>query len=285
MKLLSFSTEYQDKIGVLLGDKIAVITSSSLPSKMIELIQAGPKVWNQVRAVLKSGRVQMLDASSVTILPPIRRPGKIIGIGLNYKDHCREQNVPFPDRPVVFTKFTTAIIGPDEPICWDMNVTNQVDYEVELGVVIGKKTRCVSVDKALEYVFGYTIINDVSARDLQFSDRQWVRAKSMDTFCPFGPVIVTADEIPDPQNLHLSCKLNDEVMQNSSTSEMVFGVAEIISRLSQSFTFEPGDIIATGTPDGVGVYRKPQVFLKDGDRLSLEIEGIGRLENYVKLGC
>ena len=283
MKLLSFSTEYQDKLGVLVGDKIAVITSSSLPSKMMDLIQAGPKVWNQVKAVLKSGKVQWLDSSSVKILAPIRRPGKIVAIGLNYMDHCREQNVPVPDRPVVFTKFTTAIIGPDEPISWDPNLTSEVDYEVELGVVIGKKTRRVSVDQALDYVFGYTIINDISARDLQFSDKQWVRAKSLDTFCPFGPVIVTADEIPNPQNLHLSCKLNGEIMQNSSTSEMVFGVAELISRLSQAFTFEPGDIISTGTPDGVGIYRKPQVFLKDGDQLSLEIEGIGHLENHVKL--
>jgi len=154
---------------------------------------------------------------------------------------------------------------------------------VELGVVIGKRAKSVPVTQALDYVFGYTIINDVSARDLQFSDRQWVRAKSLDTFCPMGPVIVTKDEIPDPQQLELRTFLNGEIVQNSSTAEMIFSVAELISFLSHSFTLEPGDVIATGTPDGVGVFRKPPVFLKHGDRLVLEIEKIGRLENPVYL--
>ncbi|WP_298007316.1 fumarylacetoacetate hydrolase family protein [Anaerolinea sp.] len=215
----------------------------------------------------------------VKLKAPLSNPGKIIGIGLNYRDHCREQNVPIPERPVVFAKFSSSIIGTCEDICWSVEVTQQVDFEVELGVVIGKTARNVAPQEALNFVFGYTIVNDVSARDIQFRDRQWVRAKSLDTFCPMGPWIVTSDEIPDPQRLHLSTKLNGVTMQDSSTSEMVFSVAELISFLSHSFTLQPGDVIATGTPDGVGVFRKPPVFLKDGDFLHMEIEDIGVLEN------
>jgi 2-keto-4-pentenoate hydratase/2-oxohepta-3-ene-1,7-dioic acid hydratase in catechol pathway len=161
-------------------------------------------------------------------------------------------------------------------------LTQQVDFEAELGVVIGKPARNVDLDKALDYVFGYTIVNDVSARDLQFSDQQWVRAKSLDTFCPVGPAIVTADELPDPQVLPIRCALNGEYMQDSSTAEMVFSVRELIAYLSRSFTLQPGDLITTGTPHGVGLFRDPQVFLKDGDRVEVAIGGIGRLVNRVE---
>ncbi|MBN1370466.1 MAG: fumarylacetoacetate hydrolase family protein [Anaerolineaceae bacterium] len=276
MKLVTYATPQGSHLGVLAGEHIL-----PLPGAMLEFIQSGPQRWEAAQADLSEGRLPFFSAESARLLAPLPNPGKVVGIGLNYMDHCREQKVAVPDRPIVFTKFNTAIIGPEEVITWSRSVTNQVDFEVELGVVIGQSARCVPLEKALQYVFGYTVVNDVSARDLQFSDRQWVRAKSLDTFCPIGPVIVTADEIPDPQALRLACRLNGQTMQDSTTAEMIFGVAELISRLSHSFTLLPGDIIATGTPDGVGMFRKPQVFMQDGDVVETEVEGIGVLRNLV----
>lgn len=210
---------------------------------------------------------------------PIKNPSKIVAIGLNYMDHCREQNIEPPKQPLVFAKFPSAIAGPNSDIVWDPQLTSQVDYEVELGVVIGARARRVTREQALDYVFGYMVLNDVSARDLQFGDGQWVRGKSLDTFCPIGPAIVTADEVPWPQSLAVRCSVNGAILQDSSTSEMIFDVAEIISYSSHSFTLNPGDIIATGTPFVVGVFRTPKVLLKDGDMVVCEIEGVGRLEN------
>ncbi len=276
MKLITYSLDGVTKLGILAADQI-----SALPGSMLEFIQSGPQHWEAAKAALSEGWLPVFPAHSARLLAPLPNPGKVVGIGLNYMDHCREQKVAVPDRPIVFTKFNTAIIGPQEAITWSRSVTNQVDFEVELGVVIGVAARCVPPEHALRHVFGYTVVNDVSARDLQFSDRQWVRAKSLDTFCPLGPVIVTADEIPDPQALRLSCRLNGQTMQDSTTAEMIFGVAELVSRLSHSFTLLPGDIIATGTPDGVGVFRKPQVFMQDGDVVEAEVEGIGVLRNPV----
>jgi 2-keto-4-pentenoate hydratase/2-oxohepta-3-ene-1,7-dioic acid hydratase in catechol pathway len=199
-------------------------------------------------------------------------------------DHVREQNQPIPERPIVFAKFNTAVIGPGEAIRWDPELTQQVDFEAELGVVIGKPARNVPLERALEHVFGFVNVNDVSARDIQFGDKQWVRGKSLDTFAPMGPMIVTADEIPDPQALGIRCLVNGEVMQDSSTKEMIFGVKELVAFLSRSFTLEAGDVISTGTPDGVGAFRKPPVFLKDGDRVAVEVESLGRLENPCACG-
>ena len=184
---------------------------------------------------------------------------------------------------MIFAKFPSSVIGPFDDITWDPALTNEVDYEVELGVVIGKKARRVSEADALDYVFGYTVINDISARNLQFGDKQWVRGKSLDTFCPVGPAIVTSDEIPDPQKLAVRCLVNDNVMQTSNTEQMVFGVRELVSYCSQAFTLEPGDLIATGTPGGVGVFRKPPFFLKDGDVVVTEVEHVGRIRNVVRL--
>jgi 5-carboxymethyl-2-hydroxymuconate isomerase len=275
MKLVTCSGPQGARLGILGTDHVAL-----LPGSMLEFIQSGALAWDQARADYQAG---LLPVEPLTrLLAPLPNPGKIVAIGLNYMDHCREQKVAVPDRPIVFTKFTTAIIGPDETIAWERSVTDQVDFEVELGVVIGKTARNVPREQALEHVFGYTVIHDVSARDLQFSDKQWVRAKSLDTFCPLGPVIVTADEIPDPQNLRLACRLNGQTMQDSTTAEMIFGVAELIARLSQAFTLLPGDMIATGTPDGVGVFRKPPVFMQDGDVVEVEVEGIGVLRNPVR---
>ena len=212
----------------------------------------------------------------------LENPGKIVAIGLNYIDHASESKMELPKHPLVFTKFNSSITGPFDPIIISSSLTEKVDYEVELAVVIGKEAKNVSKESALDYVFGYTIINDVSARDIQFADGQWVRGKSLDTFCPMGPYIVTADEIIDPQNLSLTCTVNNNLLQNASTKDMIFSVADLISILSKSFTYEPGDIISTGTPSGVGFIRKPPVYLQNDDVMVTEIQHIGKLINKVK---
>jgi len=225
------------------------------------------------------GEPSALDAW--TLEAPVSAPTKILAIGLNYADHARESGVEPPPAPVTFVKTPNSICGPDAPIRYSKDDSTQVDYEVELAVVIGRRARHVSVDEALDHVFGYTVCNDVSARDAQFSDQQWVRAKSFDTFCPLGPWIVTADEIADPQQLRLWCRVNGTTLQDSTTAEMIFGVAFLISYLSRVMTLEPGDVIATGTPFGVGFARTPPVFLGDGDLVEVEVEGIGVLRNPV----
>ena len=212
---------------------------------------------------------------------PIDRPGKIVCVGLNYRDHAAEQGVAPPEHPILFAKWQTALIGPGEPIMLPP-VTRQVDYEAELGVVIGERVRNVSEGEALEAVRGFVCVNEVSARDLQFADGQWTRAKSIDTFCPVGPRFVPRQEILDPQALWIRCTLNGEVMQDSSTAEMIFSVAEVIAFASLTMTLEPGDLIATGTPAGVGFTREPPVFLEDGDEVTVEIEGLGALTNPVR---
>lgn len=213
---------------------------------------------------------------------PLKNPGKIVAIGLNYIDHASESKMELPKHPLVFTKFNSSITGPYDQVIFPKDITNKVDYEVELGVIIGAKAKNVSKEEALNFVFGYTVINDVSARDVQFADNQWVRGKSLDTFCPMGPFIVTADEIANPQDLHLTCTLNNNVLQDASTKDMIFGVADLISILSKSFTFEPGDIIATGTPSGVGFARRPPIYLHNGDIMVTEVQNIGKLINEVK---
>jgi 2-keto-4-pentenoate hydratase/2-oxohepta-3-ene-1,7-dioic acid hydratase in catechol pathway len=236
---------------------------------------------NSVRPPWVPDGVGVLEPSSVRILAPIPDPEKIICIGLNYADHCREQGKEPPPHPILFAKFANAICGPGDPILLPP-LTNKLDYEAELGVVIGQGGSNIPRERALSYVFGYTCINDVSARDLQKSDGQWLRAKSMDNFAPTGPCIVSADEIPNPQSLAIRCRLNGQTMQDSSTREMIFPVAEIIAFISRAITLAPGDIISTGTPDGVGCHRNPPVFLKDGDQVEVEIEGIGTLSNRVQ---
>ena len=282
MKLATYSTGNGTRLGVINNERIIDLTIPGAPTTMLGLIQAGPQAWAQIEARSRANDAASLPLASVRLLAPLPNPPKIVAIGLNYMDHCREQNLPAPDRPLVFAKFTSSIIGPGDDIVWNPALTQQVDFEAELGVVIGKRARYVSVEQALDFVFGYTIVNDISARDLQFADKQWVRGKSLDTFCPLGPFIVTADEIPDPQVLGIKCKVNEQYLQNSSTSEMVFSVRDLVGRLSQSFTFEPGDLITTGTPAGVGVFRNPPVFLLDGDTVSVEIDGIGQLMNRTR---
>jgi 2,4-diketo-3-deoxy-L-fuconate hydrolase len=208
-------------------------------------------------------------------------PANIICVGLNYRDHAQEGNVPIPQQPMLFAKWTGAMIGPGQAIVLPPD-TQEVDYEAELGVVIGKKCRGVSADKALDYVAGYVCVNDVSARDFQRMDGQFVRAKSQDTFGPIGPWMVTRDELVDPQALGIRCSVNGRMLQNSNTREMIFGVRELIAFISRGITLHPGDLISTGTPSGVGFAQKPPVFLQAGDEVAVEVDGIGRLSNPVK---
>ena len=212
-----------------------------------------------------------------------QRPGKIVAIGLNYRDHVRETGMDEPERPLVFTKFVTSVIGDGDPIVIDRSLTERVDWEVELAVVVGRPMRRVAVADALDHVRGYTVANDVSARDLQFADGQWVRGKSLDTFCPLGPLLVPAAEIADPQALGLRTRVNGETVQDSSTAEMIFGVAELLSHCSHSFTLEPWDIVLTGTPWGCGEFMDPVRSLQEGDVVEVEIDGIGALRNPVEV--
>jgi 2,4-diketo-3-deoxy-L-fuconate hydrolase len=211
---------------------------------------------------------------------PIDLPQKIICVGLNYTDHAAEASLQLPERPLLFAKWPNTLIGPREPIVLP-SITSKVDYEGELAVVIGRRGSRLSVDDALDAVAGYLCANDVSARDLQFADKQWVRGKSLDTFSPIGPSVVPASEIPDPQALRLKTILNGEVVQDAPTSNMIFSVAEIVAFVSEAITLEPGDLILTGTPAGVGIFRKPELLLQPGDEVTVEIEGIGTLTNPV----
>ena len=211
---------------------------------------------------------------------PFTRPGKIVCVGLNYRDHAEESGMELPERPLLFAKWPSSVIGPGSPIVLP-HQAKEVDWEAELGVVIGRRAQRVPVAKALDHVAGYCCANEVSARDIQFADGQWTRGKSFDTFCPVGP-ITDAEEVPDPQALGIRCLLNGEIVQSSSTAQMVFTVAEVIAFISDGITLEAGDLILTGTPPGVGLGRKPPLYLKDGDEVTVEIDGIGSLTNPVQ---
>ncbi|MGI8975046.1 MAG: fumarylacetoacetate hydrolase family protein [Gaiella sp.] len=210
---------------------------------------------------------------------PIARPGKIVCVGLNYRDHAEEQGVALPESPLFFAKYTTSLIGPGDPIVIPSSV-EQCDYEAELGVVIGTTVRNVSKENAFEAVAGYLVANDVSARDLQFADKQWTRGKSPDTFCPVGP-LVPATEVADPHALAIRAILNGETLQDSTTANLIFGIDEVISFASRTSTLEAGDLILTGTPAGVGVFRDPQRLLAPGDEITIEIDGVGSITNPV----
>lgn len=232
----------------------------------------------------EDGLPYLLDKEQVTWHPPVLAPRKILCIGLNYRDHCEEQNREVPKKPVVFNKFATSLIGHGEEIPLPLKVDKQIDYEAEFAIVIGKKAKRVTKRTAMKHVGGYTMMNDVSARKLQSTERQWARAKGFDGSGPCGPVIVTPDEIPDPHDLKVMCYVNGELRQKSNTSNLVFGVAELISFISQAITLEPGDIISTGTPGGVGVYSEPQLFLQPGDVVEVKIDRLGTLRNVCTKG-
>ena len=224
-----------------------------------------------------------LTRGSWHVLCPVRAPEKVLAIGLNYADHARESGAALPETPLLFAKTPNSLIGPDDEIVWRAADADQVDYEAELAVVMGRRAHRVDQRDALSYVLGYTACNDVSARDVQFADGQWTRGKSFDTFCPLGPWIVTTDEVPDPQSLAVRCRVNGELLQDGTTADMVFGVADLVARLSMVMTLEPGDVIATGTPVGVGFARTPPIFLRDGDVVEIDIEGLDVLRNGVRV--
>lgn len=300
MKFAAFRIQSETHIGVFKENHILDLNALekfsknnnsaalTIPNDLKQLIEQSETVLPYIRTLLKNkAKVSEMREdvvfliSEVEILAPIAQPEKIICVGLNFLDHCKETGLEPPASPVIFSKYANAIIGESEAIELPIN-SNQVDYEAELAIVIGKEAKCVSKEEAEDYIFGYTIMNDVSARDLQFTDGQWSRGKSADTFAPIGPTIVTKDEVGDPHNLDISLCLNDEIMQQSNTKNLIFNIPYIVSFLSQSMTLKPGDLIATGTPPGVGMGRNPQVWLKDGDQLSITIENIGTLSNHVK---
>lgn len=256
-----------------------------LPSNLDELLH-GNKGTQAIERLIQNStenekRRATVKLSDVKLLAPIASPPKIICLGLNYRDHAAEQNRALPDEPIIFMKPRTAIVGPDEPIVKPTFV-KELDYEAELAVIIGKRGKDVKVEDARDHIFGYTCLNDVSARDIQFKDKQWTRGKSFDTFAPIGPCVTTVDQIGDPTNLWIRTRVNGEMRQNSSTSNMVFNVYQVVHQLSRVMTLEPSDIIATGTPAGVAFAMKPKPkFLSPGDVVEIEIENIGKLKNPV----
>ena len=315
MKLLTFARRSADgeaipesaAIGALIDGGIYDLTRAALywtadtdppgagaPRDLMLLIRAGEGAVEALSDLLpgpsgssadadrtaETSAAQLLDPDSVELRSPLLAPGKIVCVGLNYHDHCREQGIPAPGHPILFAKFANAVTHPGAPVR-QPSITDQLDFECELAVVIGRRATRVAPEDALDHVFGYTILNDVTARDLQRADRQWLRAKGSDGFAPIGPVIVTADELADPQRLPIRSSVNGETWQDSTTAEMVFDVAALISFASRSITLEPGDILSTGTPAGVGHYQDPPRYLRPGDVMRCEIEGIGVLENPI----
>jgi 2-keto-4-pentenoate hydratase/2-oxohepta-3-ene-1,7-dioic acid hydratase in catechol pathway len=299
MKLISYRTPKafrgepgrSDRLGVLLGETVlpAQTLGENLPGTMADYLAGLPGSLDRLRRLTKSGATDAyldsegLALADVELLAPVPRPGKIVAVGLNYRSHAAEGGREAPESPVIFAKFPTSVIASGVDVVWDANLTQAVDYEAELAVVIGRTARNVTEASALDFVAGYTCLNDVSARDLQYADKQFTRAKSLDTFCPMGPALVTTDEVGDPQNLRLRAFVNGEVRQDASTSDMVFGVAELVAFCSRAYTLEPGDVIATGTPAGVGWFREPRLMLKDGDEMVIEIEKVGRLVNRCRI--
>ena len=301
MRYLTFSTPGNPlpRLGALSGDRILDLQAVQMdgrraaPDTLLELIQQGPDAWVFAKEIcdaemrLNPGMTYARD--DVRWHPPIPRPRKnVFCVGRNYAAHVKEGAAAFktdgtlPDVPVFFTKATTAVAGPFEEVPLHQAVTDQLDWEAELGVIIGREGRDVTAADALSYVFGYTVINDVTARDLQQRHTQWFKGKSLDRSCPMGPVIVTADEFGDPQAKRIRLRLNGVTKQDAHTSDMIFSVATIIESLSRGMTLEPGDIIATGTPEGVGMGRTPQEWLRDGDVVETEVEGIGVMRNVVR---
>jgi 2,4-didehydro-3-deoxy-L-rhamnonate hydrolase len=302
MKFCQFKTkDSNQKLGVLIGDE--TVCDVAELARAIKSAGGAPADWlleaNSTLAVIRSGKsaaeeiASLLDGGphagrgqavaysldSIEFLPAVY-PSKIMAIGRNYSEHASEGGADLPKAPLLFNKLPNALSAHNAPIVLP-RISEQVDYEAELAVVIGQTAKRVSEADALDYIFGYSLINDVSARDLQFGDGQWTRGKSLDTFAPLGPFITTRDEIADVQSLKIEGVLNGQVMQTSNTSKMIFKVAHLVSYLSQGITLQPGDVIATGTPDGVGIFRKPPVLLKPGDVFEVKIEKLGTLKNSV----
>jgi 2-keto-4-pentenoate hydratase/2-oxohepta-3-ene-1,7-dioic acid hydratase in catechol pathway len=303
LKIVTFEAGGQTRWGAVHGDAAVDLNlaramflasrgkeAKYLAADVCDFIRQGEEAWDAAEETLEFFGHRVVDGISfhvdaVKLLAPLPNPSKVVAIGLNYVEHRREQNDTAAGYPILFPKFPNSIIGSGEAVTWDPAMTQQVDYEAELGVVIGRRARRVMESQALDCVFGYCNLNDISARDLQFDEqggKQWTRGKSLDTFCPMGPYIVTRDEIVDPQSLHIRCWVNGEVRQDSNTGNMISSVAQLIAFISQGITLMPGDVIASGTPSGVGHHRNPPVYLKPGDVVEVEIEGLGRLSNPIK---
>jgi len=285
VKIVRYRYKDIETYGVLDDDVVMCLPAlakqlnEQLPETIEEFIEAGEKALLAAERLLTVKNKQIKALSEVTILAPLVQPPKIICLGLNYRDHAKETAATLPKEPIIFMKPRTAIIGPNDKI--SKSYVKELDYEGELAIIIGGKCKNIPASKTKEYVFGYTVFNDVSAREIQFGDKQWTRGKSFDTFAPIGPCITTETQLKDTSNLKIRTWVNDELRQNSTTANMVFGVEEIVYQLSKVMTLEPCDIIATGTPAGVAMAMRQPKWLKNGDVVRIEIEGIGILENLV----
>jgi 5-carboxymethyl-2-hydroxymuconate isomerase len=283
MRLAHVVTARGPQIAALLDDQVVAL-GEALPDgvrTIDDLLTRGSGALEEAVVALASATATPMSLADVTFAPPVLRPSKVLCIGMNYRDHAEEQGIDLPERPLVFAKLPSALAAHEEEVTWSRSLTNQVDWEAELAVIVGQTLRNASPREATDCVFGYTAANDVSARDLQFSDGQWVRAKSLDGFLPLGPAIALAGAY-DPAGKAVASRVNGEPMQNSDTDQLIFGVADILAHLSASFTLLPGDVVLTGTPAGVGAFREPPRFLGDGDVVEIEIEGIGTLRNTMR---
>jgi 2-keto-4-pentenoate hydratase/2-oxohepta-3-ene-1,7-dioic acid hydratase in catechol pathway len=295
----SLATDSTPRLGVVHANGIFDVAPlvgddwpGAVPGSLVALVQSGPDTWRRLADLLARrfvGGALPEQPQAVRWHAPIPRPTKnIVCLGLNYFSHVVETSKPLdkapkaPDVPLFFTKAPTTVNGPYDVVPWDPSATEQVDYEAELGVIVGVGGKNIHRARALDHVFGYTVINDVSARDVQFRHKQWFKGKSLDGFCPMGPMVVTADEFGSPQNKRLRLRVNGETRQDATTADMIFPVDAMLEFLSQGMTLEPGDIIATGTPEGVGLGRIPPKYLEDGDVVETEIEGIGLLRNTIR---
>ena len=279
MKFVTFRKARGDpEAGVIVRDQVVGLKGVGFPS-MLAVLGGGLESRARIESWVESSTAAY-PLNSVTLLAPIPRPPKLICVGLNYRDHALESKMEIPKVPTIFSKFPSAVIGPGEPIVLPKNST-QPDYEAEFAFVIGRGGRHIPAERWQAHVFGYTVINDVSARDFQMATTQWLMGKTFDTFAPMGPHIVSADEITDPHALDISLSINGEVLQHSNTRELIFKIPELVAYLSSVVTLEPGDVVSTGTPAGVGVARKPQRFLRAGDDVVVRVESIGELRNPV----
>jgi 2-keto-4-pentenoate hydratase/2-oxohepta-3-ene-1,7-dioic acid hydratase in catechol pathway len=295
MRVVTFRSDSGPRLGAVVGEGVLDLASAAdLPADMLEFIDAGEAAWERARRAARDaergdGGARLTPLGEARLLAPIPRPRKnVFALGLNYKEHIAEgarargTEMKLPEYPVFFSKATTSVIGPDEPIPFDGRLSDKWDWEVELAVVIGRAGRDIPRDRAIDHVFGYTVLNDVSVRDVQRKHgNQFFRGKSIDGTCPLGPWILTRDDLPDPHHLRVTTRVNGETKQDSNTSYMIFDIPATIESLSAGMTLEPGDIIATGTPDGVGFARHPPEFLKPGDVVEVEVEGVGVLRNPV----
>ena len=315
MRLVTFSHNHPPRTGAMHGDHVVdlgrafgamlaatgddcvsdPLVDALVPGDTVELLRGGHRSLAAARDALDWAAAQAEQAESlrtrwdepilvpladVQLGPPVRHPRKVIGVGLNYRDHAEEQGAKIPRNPILFAKFDRGLIGHGQPI-EHPDTTQKLDYEAELAVVIGRHARDLEPEEVDEHIAGYTAFNDVTARDIQFADRQWLRGKVGDTHAPIGPWLVTRDELPDPSDLGIRLRHNGDVLQDSTTAQLIFDVPTIVSFVSRTVTLEPGDVIATGTPGGVGFARDPEIYLREGDVVSVEIDGIGTLENPV----